>query len=431
MEETKRVLILTVTAGNGHNACAKAMANELQKAGAEVKVIDFLKEWSDSITSWSTDKGYNIAAAYFLYVYNASFRKLKRRSPERRYMLGLAQKSALSGAKGLLKEVFTYRPDIIYCTHLYPAIALSDMRMLTTIPATVYISSLDYMMSPFWESCIGVDFLNLPSEDFTVESLRLGYRKEQLLYCGIPIDAKFLAPANREEARERLGIRKDLFTVMVMFGGGLWSGGYKIFRQTVRALKNSPAQIIMLNGRNEKEKQTIDREIADGDYAGLPIANVGFTDAVELYMAAADVIVTKLGGLSSTECMACRRPIVAAKKYLVANEAENAAYLCGKGAALMYRNQTELTAALNMLRTNEQFYENICEAQAKLIGNGVESLAKHILSQPKADYDGAAPPERKRIKKGLTRLLKEADKATRLKLKGKTAHTNFKEPNND
>ena len=252
MERKKRILILTVTAGNGHNACAKAMQAELEAAGAEVRTVDFLKEWSDDLTVWTVDKGYNIAAAYFLYVYNASFRRLKQRPPEKRYMLGLAQKISLSGAEGLLREVYSYRPDVIYCTHLYPAIAITDMRLLTTIPAKVYITTFDYTLSPFWESCIGVDYLNLPSEDFAEECRRLGYRDEQFLYCGIPVASKFLAPMDKAKARTQLGMRA-MFTVMVMFGGGQWSGGQKIFKSVVRALEGVPAQIVMINGRNERE----------------------------------------------------------------------------------------------------------------------------------------------------------------------------------
>ncbi len=412
MERKKRILILTVTAGNGHNACAKAMQAELEAAGAEVRTVDFLKEWSDDLTVWTVDKGYNIAAAYFLYVYNASFRRLKQRPPEKRYMLGLAQKISLSGAEGLLREVYSYRPDVIYCTHLYPAIAITDMRLLTAIPAKVYITTFDYTLSPFWESCIGVDYLNLPSEDFAEESRRLGYRDEQFLCCGIPVASKFLAPMDKAKARTQLGMRA-MFTVMVMFGGGQWSGGQKIFKSVVRALEGVPAQIVMINGRNEREKRAIDREIAAGEYKDRPIVNVGFTDKVDVYMAASDVIVTKLGGTGASECIDRLLPIVAAQRLLPQQEAENADYLTQRGAALTYRTEKELRAHLLHLMSDPEFYEGVRAAQAKLRKDGVTALAAHILSQPYADYEHIALPERENFKRELSRLLKEADKAIR------------------
>ena len=58
----KKILILTVTAGNGHNACAMAMKEKLEQLGdVEVKIVDILKEYSTPFNIWVADKGYNIA----------------------------------------------------------------------------------------------------------------------------------------------------------------------------------------------------------------------------------------------------------------------------------------------------------------------------------------------------------------------------------
>lgn len=185
-ERKRRVLILTVTAGNGHNACARAMAEELERAGTEVKIIDYLKVWASRRTVWTVDKGYGLAVAHALPLYNLSYRRLKRRPPEERFQRKFAQKIALEGAEGLLREVYAFRPDVIYCTHFYPATALTDLRLILPVPPKVYITAFDFTMCPFWEGCIGVDYINLPSVDLEGKALRLGYRRGQLLYSGIP-----------------------------------------------------------------------------------------------------------------------------------------------------------------------------------------------------------------------------------------------------
>ena len=59
----KKVLILTVTAGNGHNACANAMRQVLLDKGAEVKVVDLLKSYSTKLNVWVADGGYSLAAS--------------------------------------------------------------------------------------------------------------------------------------------------------------------------------------------------------------------------------------------------------------------------------------------------------------------------------------------------------------------------------
>ena len=409
-ERKRRVLILTVTAGNGHNACARAMAEELERAGTEVKIIDYLKAWADRRTVWMVDRGYSLSVAHALRIYNRSYRWLKRRPPEERFRRKFAQKIALEGAEGLLREVYAFCPDVIYCTHFYPATALTDLRLLVPIPAKCYVTLLDYSFNPFWECCIGVDHLNLPTSDLTEEALRLGYRRGQLLYSGIPVAAKF-APADRRAARREPGLDGNAFTVMVMFGGGQWSGGYTIFRQVVRAVQDAPVpvQIVMLNGRNEADRRRIARESAQGKFGGVRVHSVGFTDRVELYMAASDAIVTKLGGTGATECINRGLPIIAAAKLLPRQEADNAVYLREKGAALLYRNERELREQLTALLTDESLRGRMLTAQRAMAGGGVRELAAHIMAQPFAGY-GEEPDFlhlRERIAAAMKRALRE------------------------
>lgn len=359
-ERKRRVLILTVTAGNGHNACARAMAEELERAGTEVKIIDYLKAWADRRTVWMVDRGYSLSVAHALRIYNRSYRWLKRRPPEERFQRKFAQKIALEGAEGLLREVYAFCPDVIYCTHFYPATALTDLRLLVPIPAKCYVTLLDYSFNPFWECCIGVDHLNLPTSDLTEKALRLGYRRGQLLFGGIPVAAKFSAAADRCAARRELGLDGNAFTVMVMFGS-------------------------------------------------VRVHSVGFTDRVELYMAASDAIVTKLGGTGATECINRGLPIIAAAKLLPRQEADNAVYLREKGAALLYRNERELREQLTALLTDESLRGRMLTAQRAMAGGGVRELAAHIMAQPFAGY-GEEPDFlhlRERIAAAMKRALRE------------------------
>lgn len=388
-ENKMRALILTVTAGNGHNACAKAMAEQLTAGGAEVKIIDYFTTWSTPGERWTVDDGYNLACTYALRIYNFCYRMQKRRPPERRYQKKmLAQKLGLCVVRELLQVIDEFRPDVIYCTHFYPAIAICDMRLIMDIPAKLYLTTFDFNLCPFWEAAVGVDYLNLSTYDIEDDCLRRGYKKEQLLYCGIPIAAKFSRPVQKSASREKLGLDADMFTIMIMFGGGQWSGGRKIFRQVMRALEKAPApaQIIMINGRNERDRRRLERALVDGAYKGHRIVNVGFTDEIETYMAASDIIVTKLGGTGATECINMLLPIVAAERLLPQQEADNAVYLREKGAALTYRNTRELSRHIVRLMTDKEFYEGMRAAQAKLRLGGVKELAAHILSQPKAEY---------------------------------------------
>ena len=107
----KKILILSVTAGNGHNACARGMKKKLEEVGGEeveVKIIDLLKEYSTKMQFWTADSGYSLAVSKVLPLYHLFYNHYKRVSPDKRWV-GNTQKTALSTTGGLLKEVLTYQ----------------------------------------------------------------------------------------------------------------------------------------------------------------------------------------------------------------------------------------------------------------------------------------------------------------------------------
>ncbi len=248
----KRILILSITAGNGHNACANSMKRKLESLDdAEVKIVDLLKSFSTKLNVWVSDKGYSLSVGKLLPLYNAFYNHYKKAAPEKRYSCS-SQKTVVSTLNGLMKEIMDFKPDVIYSTHFYGAIAVTDLQLVYKLPCTTIVSNLDYVNSPFWEAGIGVDYFAIPNEDFIEECIYEGYSREQLLPIGLPVDERTLERLDKSEARKKLGLEDGVFTVMVMFGGGHWNGGFKIFNELVTALKGRKAQIIMVNGRNEE-----------------------------------------------------------------------------------------------------------------------------------------------------------------------------------
>ena len=199
----KKVLILTVTAGNGHNACARGMKNKLEEMAGEeveVKVVDLLKAFSTKSDVWFADRGYTLAVSKCLPLYHLFYNYFKRKNPQKRWV-GNTQATALSTVGGLLKELLSFKPDVVFCTHFYPAIAITDLRLVYDLPCKVVVTNLDYVNSPFWESAIGVDYFVIPNEDFIEESIEEGFKRAQLLPFGLPVDGRTLEKWDRSEAR--------------------------------------------------------------------------------------------------------------------------------------------------------------------------------------------------------------------------------------
>lgn len=411
----KKILILTVTAGNGHNSCAKGMKNKLESlGGVEVKVVDLLKNFSTKLNTWVTDRGYAIAVGSFLHLYNAFFDHYKKADPEKRYSIP-SQKTVLSTLEGLMREILEFKPDVIFCTHFYGAIAITDLKLVYDLPCKTVVTSLDYVTAPFWEAGIGVDYFAIPHEDFIDDFVAAGYTREQLLPFGLPVDERTLDCVDKRAAREELGLDKDVFTVMVMFGGGYWSGGMRIFKDLVKALEGRRAQIIMINGKNEKGYQQVEKMRFD---EGISVCNVGFTDKIPLYLSASDVILSKGGGLSVTEMVNKSVPMLLTEE-LAAQEKYNLAFMKSRGVALSYKSAKELKEQILFLMDAPEKRIEMSERTQGLRKNATDDLAKFMLSLPDADYsefEGNAV-ELGDVKKNVEKALRCADKAERKKVK--------------
>lgn len=380
----KRILILTVTAGSAHNACAKGMQREIEKRGdAEVKVVDLLKSFSTKRNAWIADAGYGLAVSRFTHLYNAFYRRYRSAKPYKRYTCA-PQKTVLSALTGLLQKILSFKPDVIYCTHFYAAIAITDLKLVYPLPCKVFAATIDYVNSPFWEAGIGVDFLILPNEDFVGTYRALGYRENQLLPLGIPVDGRTVQKADKRTARQELGLVEGVFTVTVMFGGGHWKGGYKIFKQLLSCLEGRKAQIIMINGKDEKSFHRVEKRKRKSE---IKILNAGYVEDITKYLSASDVVINKCGGGSSTEALNLSVCMLITEK-LAAQEAYNLSYLKRKGAALSFKNKKELKAQLLRLMDDSEFLRRMAENTLPLRKNATGELAETILSQPNASYDG-------------------------------------------
>ena len=379
----KKVLILTVTAGNGHNSAANSMKNMLENAGVEVKIVDIMKELTSKLNAWTIDKGYNISVGYLRPIYDVFYDRYLKSDIKKANVCG-AQTSVKNLNGKLLKIIYEYQPDVIYATSFYGGVALANLRRCFQLPSKNISCMLDYVVSPFWEATVeGLDYLTLSHEDFREELIKKGFSSERLIVTGIPIHAKFDNIIDKSEARKRLGL-KDMFTVLVFYGGGHWGGALKVFKTLKKNIKKE-IQIIVVNGHNEKAKKKIDSLKLPKN---IHVKNIGFTKEVDMIMAASDVMIGKGGGLSMTEAINMKLPLIATKK-LPGQEYYNVKYLERKGTGLVFNNEKDLIEKIENLYENPELLHDMTEKLNKLktevVGAG-KKLFELIMSMPEADY---------------------------------------------
>lgn len=402
----KKVLILTVTAGGGHNACAAAMKKLLESRGVQVHVSDIVNEFSTPMKKFVTDKGYSIAVASLPRTYKKFYDKYRAADPSNRYKCP-SQDTVISVLNGVLKTIAECKPDVIFCTHFYGAIAVTDLKLFCNIPCISIASCLDFVNSPFWEAGIGVDYLTVSNTDFIDVFMSRGFERSQLLPFGIPSQT---IPENldKNEIKRQLCLDESHLTALVMYGGGYWKGGYKLLQELLVATKGKNVQIIIINGKDKGSYNKIER--LKKRLPNLKIVNVGFTREVYRYLAVSDFAVTKCGGVSSSEMVGAGLPMIVTEK-IPAQELYNLRYLSEKGFALSFKNRAELKEIIDKIYADPNVLLQMRESGKKLRAlqeDGVNSLAEFILSQQEADYSNFKLPDLKKVKSLAKKALNTA-----------------------
>ena len=141
---------------------------------------------------------------------------------------------------------------------------------------------------------------------------------------------------------------------MVMFGGGQWSGGFKIFKSLIKSLKGRKAQVVMINGRDGKSFRRVQKMKFE---SGIKVFNVGFTENVPLYLSAADIILNKFGGTSVAEMLNKSIPMLITEN-LPAQEECNLNYMKEKGGRAVVqkpkRTESKSYSAYGQSRTSRR-----------------------------------------------------------------------------
>lgn len=263
------------------------------------------------------------------------------------------------------------RPDVVVCTHAFPCGAMAEYkRMYTDAPPVVGIVT-DFAVHAFWIHT-NVDGYAVAGDAVRNAMIARGISPERVVASGIPIREEFTASGESTASlRERLDLPRDR-AIALMMGGGLGIGPLE---RMMRALETVPVPIaaVVVAGRNPRSER---RVRATAETIGYPVRALRFVENVYDYMHAADVFVTKPGGLSTAEALVAGVPMILCKP-LPGQEERNARFLSDIGAAVRARNVRELPSAVNAILGDR-------ERQAAMV------RAARSAARPRAAGDAAS-----------------------------------------
>jgi len=381
-----RVLMVSASPGNGHNSTALKIKNKILSAhsDAEIKIVDMYKQYGGKFKAWTMEQGYTLACNHIVGIYNYFFKKSEKSTYATRDKSN-ANQDTFPMLYGLLKEIYDYKPDLIICTYIFTAVAITNLKRCYDIPAKVVCMALDYGISPYWECANAMDEMFITDDYMIQPFLERGFTRKQLVVSGIPVGDEFSIDTDKKEARINCGLDADMFTLLVTRSSFFAIKNQQLIKEFAKI--NQPIQIVICNGSDKKGKAQLDRLIAK---AKLPhkIINRGYVpvDEFGLLFSSADIILGKGGGLTLTEAITKGIPVIIINK-LPQQEIYNRNYLVDKGCALSVDNHNSVSTQINKVIENPEIYKNLIKNIKKIRKLHVlDTFLSHFEKYPRADY---------------------------------------------
>ncbi len=360
-------LIFSITAGQGHNQTAKVLDDALNAAGVQCKYMDVF-EYINPLLSKSVSDLYLMSTKNMPKIYGGGYRLCEKRDKNKEHKLPKLTTNILG--KKLVKLVQEENPDVIIVTHVFAALLVSYLREQMDKKIRTIGIITDFTIHPYWEDTV-LDFYVTANEFLTYSGVKKGIPKEKFKPFGIPIDPKFALSRTREEACRILGIPNKK-TLLVMSG----SMGYGNIVNGIMALDRLDLnfQIATICGNNKKLKAQIDELKTRKE-----IFNYGYVNNVDVFMDAADCIVTKPGGLTTSEALAKGLPMLM-NNPVPGQEDRNVEFLLNAGAAVKISKTFPIDDALQQLFLSEKRRQILTDS-IQLLGkpNSTKDLVAFIV----------------------------------------------------
>jgi len=375
---SKKILILHVRAGVGHERAARAVESALRAEDptCEPIVRDAL-EFSSPFLRTFYASSYNRLVDRVPRVWGFFYRRAEE-IPADSFRQRLRSSILAAGCRDFVTAVKRFKADAVLCTQFLPAEVFSYVRSRGEISIPVYCAITDFAVHPIWVyPDIDRYFV---ATDASAEELRgTGVvAADRIEVTGVPIDPKFASTIGRDAARRELGLDPDPSRVtMVLMGGGFGWGPMEAMVDVVLRLPRS-VQALVIAGKNEPLRERLLKRVA-GEERRIQIH--GFTDRVHVFLEAADLLVGKAGGLTSSEAMAKGIPILAVRP-IPGQEERNVAYLQEAGAAMRIHDLFDLHVRLTHFLEHRDDLERM-KANARGIGrpDSAFRVARSILAR--------------------------------------------------
>ena len=374
-DNAPKILIISSDTGGGHRSAAAAIVAGIQSfVAGESYAIRVVRAVEESAA----------IAARLVRLYNWLLRNkqhwmkyyywaINRVRPETREFF---HSRSIVYVRGLFER---WCPHIVVSVHPLTqhifARVLKELKLADRIPLVTVVTDPYYGFWKGW-ACDDVSLYLVASGEARQQLIDYGIAPERIKISGMPVHPKFDFPGEQaaQAARTALGLDAEKFTVFLNAG---WEGGGnvpEIFRELVRG--ELDVQAIFLAGKNEALKNEAEAVAAE---ARFPVKVIGYSDEVEQLMRAANVMISKLGGLSTFEALNCRVPIIAdVTTRPMPQEAGTVNLIVKGGAAVLLQRASDIVPVVRRMIDDSKHYAAL---RAATITIALPNATKRIVEE--------------------------------------------------
>jgi processive 1,2-diacylglycerol beta-glucosyltransferase len=389
-----RILIATVTAGGGHIAAAAALEEAWRALRPDdaVERLDLIKFFSPLHKKVHAD-GYVKLVERAPELWGMLFGKTDNPRVARR--LGKLRRAFPSNSrKKFARHLKQFKPDAVLCTHYLPLETLGLLRQksvaavydrrtstppeMATLterrykPPFVVSIVTDFEAHALWmDAC--VDLYCVAAEETRARLVARGATAANAVATGIPIAAKFLSKPDPRAVRKNYGLRDDQ-PVLLVLGGGFGMGPVA---EILTELDKVPGQFqtLVVTGRNEELRRKLATQTRRH-----PTHVLGYSTNMHELMAVADLIITKPGGLTTSEALALGKPLFILNP-IPGQEAANSDFLLERGAAAKVNRVEDLPFRIEKLLGSKKLAEMAKAAKSLGRPQAAQAVCQEVLKR--------------------------------------------------
>lgn len=318
----RRFLLMHITTSSGHHHASQAIGEAIAHLDASAHVIGVdAFEYVSRFVRWTITRSYLSLIRHqpdvweYLYDNPVVHRQVQ-------HLRALLHRYHAAKLQALLARV---RPDAIACTQAYPCGIVADFKKQHRVAIPLIGVLTDYAPHLYWFHDT-VDAYVVPSEQVKQRFVTRGVEPSRVKVLGIPIGLRFLGSEDRVAVAHQFGLDMSRPILLIMGGGS----GFGQIRDIVLNLDTlpQPCQLVVVAGTNRSLLSWLQSQRFR--HRVLPL---GYTPEIPALMELATLLISKPGGLTTSEALAKHLPLVIVNP-IPGQEVYNARFLLSQGAAV-------------------------------------------------------------------------------------------------